>query len=213
MSGVMPSNRTMFTPPMWADAHVSVIFWCRMSVDMTERLNPTDTQTLTVSLSLNTCKISFHVQKQSSIQFHAKDCNCLPKSGIDADVRSLTQLPQINRNEIIKSAASPFIFSFRVKLPWIFFSSASMVRPPMSASRWVRFTMPMPNTINVTCWGSELTKLRRRTLAPMGLLGVADSCCSFSKNTLQRGSEGRRPASGKKMNKIEEKTFWLSHPL
>lgn len=33
MSGVMPSRRTMFTPPMWPDAHVSVIFWWRMSVD------------------------------------------------------------------------------------------------------------------------------------------------------------------------------------
>lgn len=70
-----------------------------------------------------------------------------------------------------------------------------MVRPPMSASRWVRFTMPMPNTMRVTCWGSELTRLRRLPPAPGGLLGVAGSCCSFSKITLQSGSEGRRPLS------------------
>lgn len=90
----------------------------------------------------------------------------------------------------------PFIFSFKVKLPWIFFSSASMVSPPMSASRWVRFTMPMPKTMSVTCWGSELTKLRRRPPTPGGLFGVVGSCCSFSKITLQSGSEGRRPPSG-----------------
>lgn len=90
---------------------------------------------------------------------------------------------------------SPFIFSFRVKLPWIFLSSASMVSPPISASRWVRFTMPMPNTISVTCWGSELTRLRRLPPAPGGLLGVLGSCCSFSKMTLQSCSEGRRPFS------------------
>lgn len=35
MSGVIPSSRTMFTPPMWADAHVSVIFWCRISAGTT----------------------------------------------------------------------------------------------------------------------------------------------------------------------------------
>lgn len=92
----------------------------------------------------------------------------------------------------------PFIFSFRVKLPWIFFSSASMVSPPMSASRCVRFTMPMPNTMSVTCCGSALTKLRRLPPAPSGLLGVAGSLCSFSKITLQSGSEGRWPASAGK---------------
>lgn len=97
------------------------------------------------------------------------------------------------------SHSSPFIFSFRVKLPWIFFSSASMVRPPMSASRCVRFTMPMPNTMRVTCWGSELTRLRRLPPAPGGLLGVVGSCCSFSKITLQSGSEGRRPPSAEKI--------------
>lgn len=100
--------------------------------------------------------------------------------------------PQLNTS----SSASPFIFSFRVKLPWIFFSSASMVSPPMSASKWVRFTMPMPNTMSVTCCGSELTRLLRRPPIPKGLLGVAGSCCSFSNITLHGGSEGRWAPSG-----------------
>lgn len=29
--GVIPSSRTILTPPMWAVAHVSVIFWCSTS--------------------------------------------------------------------------------------------------------------------------------------------------------------------------------------
>jgi hypothetical protein len=29
--GVIPSSSTIFTPPMWAVAHVSVIFWCKTS--------------------------------------------------------------------------------------------------------------------------------------------------------------------------------------
>lgn len=70
-----------------------------------------------------------------------------------------------------------------------------MVSPPMSASRCVRFTMPMPNTMSVTCWGSELTRLRRLPPAPGGLLGVLGSCCSFSNITLQNGSEVWRPVS------------------
>lgn len=89
----------------------------------------------------------------------------------------------------------PFIFSFSVKLPWIFLSSASMVRPPISASRWVRLTIPIPNTIRVTCCGSELTRLL--LLPPDGLFGVVGSCCSFSKITLQNDSEGLWPFSTK----------------
>lgn len=107
-----------------------------------------------------------------------------------------------------QTLSSPFIFSFRVKLPWIFFSSASMVRPPMSASRWVRFTMPMPNTMSVTCCGSELTRLR--LLPPGGLLGVLESCCSFSKMTLQSGSEGRRPFSAKSQHGHQLETLWCN---
>lgn len=75
----------------------------------------------------------------------------------------------------------PFIFSFRVKLPWILFSSDSMVRPPMSASRWVLFTIPIPKMMRVTCCGSEVTRLRFRPLS-----------CSFSNTTLQGGSVGLR---------------------
>ena len=112
-------------------------------------------------------------------------------------IHSVKPIKHINKNWV-----SPFIFSFRVKLPWIFFSSASMVSPPISASRWVRFTMPIPNTMSVTCWGSELTRLRRRPPAPRGLFGVAGSCCSFSKMTLQSGSEGRRPPSAVHIWKI-----------
>ncbi len=111
----------------------------------------------------------------------------------EVEIKSSKLIKHTNR-----SLSSPFIFSFKVKLPWIFFSSASIVNPPMSASRWVRFTMPIPNTMSVTCWGSELTRLRRRPLAPRGLLGVAGSCCSFSNITLQNGSEGRRPPSAEK---------------
>lgn len=83
----------------------------------------------------------------------------------------------------------PFIFSFRVKLPCIFLSSASMVSPPMSASRCVRFTMPTPNTISVTCWGSELTKL---LLRPSRLGGVSPSDSNTSRHG---GSAGLRPPS------------------
>lgn len=108
-------------------------------------------------------------------------------------IRNLIQIKRIPFK--LQILLPPFIFSFRVKLPWIFFSSASMVNPPMSASRCVRFTMPMPNTMRVTCWGSELTRLRRLPLTASGLLGVAGSCCSSSKMTLQSRSEGRRPPS------------------
>lgn len=79
----------------------------------------------------------------------------------------------------------PFIFSLSVKLPWILFSSDSIVSPPMSASRCVRFTMPIPNTIRVTCWGSAVTKLRF-------LLVTLVLSCSFSNTTLHVGSVGLR---------------------
>lgn len=90
---------------------------------------------------------------------------------------------------------SPFIFSFRVKLPCIFLSSASMVSPPMSASRCVRFTMPTPNTISVTCWGSELTKLRLR---PSRLGGVSPSDSNTNRHG---GSAGLRPPSEEQVNR------------
>ncbi len=89
----------------------------------------------------------------------------------------------------------PFIFSFRVKLPCIFLSSASMVSPPMSASRCVRFTMPTPNTISVTCWGSELTKLRLR---PSRLGGVSPSDSNTNRHG---GSAGLRPPSEEQVNR------------
>lgn len=106
------------------------------------------------------------------------------------------------------SPSSPFIFSFSVKLPWIFFSSASMVSPPMSASRCVRFTMPMPNTMRVTCWGSALTRLRRLPPPPGGLVGVVGSCCSFSKITLQRGSDGRCTPSEEERRSLPSFLLW-----
>ena len=127
------------------------------------------------------------------------------KQGNKGSAKKKSKKPIQHTNPLLSTpiSASPFIFSFRVKLPWIFLSSASIVSPPMSASRWVRFTMPMPNTMSVTCWGSELTRLRRLPTEPGGLLGVVGSCCSFSKITLQSGSEGRRPPSAESIH-VEE---------
>lgn len=92
---------------------------------------------------------------------------------------------EFNYRVHLSSFISPFIFSFRVKLPWILFSSDSIVRPPISASRWVRFTMPMPKTMRVTCCGSEVTRLRF-------LCASLPLSCSFSNTTLQAGSVGLR---------------------